>query len=136
MKHIIAGIIILVIMTGCAVLAAQTLSQRAYALELDYVAIQAAADTYVNRPDADPWAKISVKEANRRSVVALDILGDVAEGSSLSFCSGNQVTILPPNTDAVLAKEACANNLEGVLAKAGIIIGGMRALMRELEKPR
>ena len=135
MKKLIIALCAVFLLTGCAAWTARTgtLQQQAYALESDYVAIQGAAALYVVRPDADPWTKRHIKETNRRATTALNILGDVAEGDGLTFCSGSTVLAVPANTDRAFAQLACDDNLPAVLSKTAAIVALLNSIIIELE---
>lgn len=135
MKKTIIALCLVFLLTGCGTWTARTgtLQQQAYALESDYVAIQGAAALYVVRPDADPWTKRHIKETNRRATTALNILGDVAEGDGLMFCSGSTVLAVPVNTDRAFAQLACDDNLPGVLSKTAAIVAMLNSIIIELE---
>ena len=135
MKNFLAGLLILVTVQGCAVWTARSasLETKAYALESDYVAIQGVAARYIVRPDADPWAKISIKSANRRASQALNISGDMARGIDLDFCVGDAVLDVPDSVDSSFAALACADDMPAVLTRTATILAVLNSIIIELE---
>jgi hypothetical protein len=122
MKWLLAPLLALSL-TGCFgtfSVDADDLERKAYVVAADYAAIGKAAAAYVSQPNADPWVKSHIKEADARATPAVLLMVKVVRGVNVQWCdSGNA----PPNLDPVFIVAVCNGDVPKVIGHTAVLVG-------------